>query len=64
MLVRYGIERLLYRLSRSDHKGRLVLKGAALFYVWDGALRRPTRDVDFLGVGDASPHALATVFRA
>jgi hypothetical protein len=64
VLVRYGIERLLYRLSRSDEKNRFVLKGAALFYVWEGGLRRPTRDIDFLGYGDASTDALGDVFRA
>ncbi len=64
MLVRYGIERLLYRLSRSDEKDRFVLKGAALFYVWEGGLRRPTRDIDFLAYGDASAAVLADVFRA
>jgi predicted nucleotidyltransferase component of viral defense system len=62
VLLRYGVERLLYRLSRSDERRRLVLKGAALFYVWEGGLRRPTRDVDFLGFGDESPQALADVF--
>jgi hypothetical protein len=30
-LARFGIERLLYRLSKSIHAGRFVLKGATLF---------------------------------
>lgn len=64
MLTRYGVERLLYRLGRTPASEHFVLKGAVLFYVWEGHPRRPTRDVDFLGYGDASPDAVAGVFRA
>lgn len=31
MLVKYGLERTLYRLSRSRHRDVFVLKGALLF---------------------------------
>lgn len=51
--VRYATERLLYRLSRSEHMDSFVLKGAWLFYLWD-IQRRATRDVDFLGHGENS----------
>ena len=34
VLVRYGIERLLYRLSRSPYADKFLLKGAMLFVVW------------------------------
>jgi len=47
VLIRYATERLLYRLSLSEHSERFVLKGAWLFYLW-GISRRATRDVDFL----------------
>jgi hypothetical protein len=30
LLTRYAIERLLYRLSISQHRGQFVLKGAML----------------------------------
>ena len=60
ILVQYAIERLLDRLSRSTEDRRFVLKGAMLFRVWTGELHRPTRDVDFLGYGEA----LARAFRA
>jgi len=63
VLTRYGLERLMYRLSRSPHRDRFVLKGAMLFLLWDDQPHRPTRDVDFLGIGDASESALWTVFR-
>jgi predicted nucleotidyltransferase component of viral defense system len=62
VLVRFATERLLYRLFRSPHSERFVLKGAWLFYVWD-LERRVTRDLDLLGFGDASPAAMEEVFR-
>jgi predicted nucleotidyltransferase component of viral defense system len=62
VLVRFATERLLYRLSRSPHADRFVLKGAWLFYVWD-LERRVTRDLDLLGFGNASPAAMEEVFR-
>ncbi len=34
ILSEYAIERLLYRLSRSKHSQRFVLKGAKLFTLW------------------------------
>jgi len=62
VLTRYGVERLLYRLSLTPAAERFILKGAVLFYIWEGEIPRPTRDVDFLGYGDASPKAVAAVF--
>ena len=62
VLVRFASERLLYRLSKSRHADRFVLKGAWLFYVWD-VQRRVTRDVDLLGFGTASASAVEAVFR-
>lgn len=50
VLVRYGIERLLYRLSRSPYAEKFLLKGAMLFVVWGENAPRPTRDVDLLGL--------------
>jgi len=51
VLLRYGAERLLYRLTRSAHAGQFVLKGSALFVIWLGHPHRPTRDIDLLGTG-------------
>jgi len=48
VLVEYGLERLLYRLSKSKHRDRFVLKGALLFSVWSDAPHRPTMDVDLM----------------
>jgi hypothetical protein len=63
LLSRYGMERLLYRLSISSHNDRFILKGASLFLVWKGQNYRVTRDADFLGPGNADIEQLADVFR-
>jgi len=34
VLIRYALERFLYRLGRSQHKDRFILKGAMLFAAW------------------------------
>jgi hypothetical protein len=48
MLVLYVLERFLYRLSISEFRDRFVLKGGMLLAAFDE--RRPTRDVDLLGL--------------
>lgn len=63
VLTRYGVERFLYRLSRSPHAERFVLKGALLLLVWLGETLRPTRDADLLGFGELSDDALVKIFR-
>lgn len=63
VLTRYVSERLLYRLSKSEHSNTFVLKGAMLFAAWTGQPFRPTRDVDLLGYGEPSAERLAEVFR-
>jgi len=62
VLARFGIERLLYRLSRSAHAASFVLKGAMLFAVWSERTHRPTRDVDLLGFGPSDVDSLKQVF--
>jgi hypothetical protein len=62
ILSRYANERLLYRISRSRHADRFVLKGAMMLMVWLGEMIRPTRDVDLLGFGDLSDAAIAATF--
>src|SRR5689334_19591510 len=49
-LQRYAVERFLYRLGRSRHRERFILKGATLFAIW-GTVYRPTRDIDFTRYG-------------
>lgn len=63
LLIRYGIERFLYRLSQSADADGFVLKGAILFHLCGHAPHRPTRDVDLLGRGSADPARVADLFR-
>lgn len=63
VLVRYAIERLLYRLTRTPHGEQFLLKGAMLFAVWDKDTHRPTRDVDLLGFSADDADEIAEVFR-
>lgn len=62
VLVKYGLERLIYRLSISKHRDAFVLKGGMLVTLWTGDENRVTRDVDFLGFGDAAYEHLISVF--
>ena len=62
-LVNYAAERFLYRLSRSKHRDQFVLKGAMLFAVRIGEQYRPTRDLDLLGLGEATEAAINTAVR-
>lgn len=62
LLVRFGIERLLYRLSRSRHADKFLLKGAMLFAIWSDGTHRPTRDVDLLGFGTSDIEELKQIF--
>jgi hypothetical protein len=63
LLTRYFLERLLYRLGRSAHRDRFILKGALLFALWADTPHRATRDIDLLGHGDPGPEGIAAVFR-
>lgn len=62
-LTRYTVERLLYRLARSEYAGQFILKGAMLFALWMESEYRPTRDLDLLGFGDASNERLTEIFQ-
>jgi len=62
ILRRFALERILYRLAKSEYAKQFVLKGAVLFTVWSTVLHRPTRDLDLLGYGDASEERLREVF--
>lgn len=62
VLVRYAIERLLYRLSLHEAKAKFVLKGAMLFTAWPQAAPRPTGDLDLLGHGAPDPTSMIALF--
>lgn len=63
VLTRYAIERLLYRISISQHADQFLLKGALLLDLWFDIPHRPTRDADFLGFGSAELPHIEAVFR-
>lgn len=63
VLVRFALERLLFRLSTSAHSDRFVLKGALLFTLWYDLPHRATRDADLLGFGPSDTGSMASVFR-
>jgi Nucleotidyl transferase AbiEii toxin, Type IV TA system len=49
VLQYYAMERFLYRLSASPHRGKFLLKGALLLTAWQAPITRPTMDIDLLG---------------
>lgn len=51
VLVAFGLERFIYRLSVSAHRDRFVLKGGMLVTLWTKDSGRFTRDIDFLSFG-------------
>ena len=63
VLVRYALERFLYRLGQSAHADHFVLKGAMLFNLWYAMPHRATRDVDLLGFGASDLESIAQTFR-
>lgn len=62
VMVRYALERLLFRLSESDKADRFILKGGMLVTLWLEGDNRETRDVDFLGYGQADGEMLKLIF--
>ena len=61
VLIWYGLERFLYRLSKSRYSDQFILKGAMLFAVWAKQPLRPTKDLDLMAYGDASANYLTKV---
>lgn len=59
----YGMERFLYRFSRSEYADQFVLKGALLFTVWQIPDRRATLDIDFLAHYDNQVASIEAVIR-
>ena len=64
VLLRYALERFLFRLGISDYANQFVLKGASAFAIWLGPFCRVTRDVDFEAFGEMSEANLSAAFRA
>lgn len=60
-LVRFAVERLLYRLGASSARTRCLLRGASLLAVWLPDPYRATRDVDVLLSGPADNEAVRSL---
>jgi len=63
VLLRFAIERLIYRLAQSKYRDDFILKGAMLFSLWADVPYRGTGDLDLLGKGDPAPDRIASIFR-
>lgn len=63
VLVRFALERILYRLSQSRYSDHYLLKGALLFTLWYDLPHRATRDADLLGFGVSDLESLLQTFR-
>ena len=63
VLQYYGLERFLYRFSRTEHRDRFLLKGALMLRVWEAPESRPTRDIDLLGYIDNDVERLEAIVR-
>jgi len=63
VLLRYAVERFLYRLSRSDFADEVVVKGAMLFLVWANEAYRATKDLDLMGRRSHSAVELEAAFQ-
>lgn len=62
LLVRFALERLLFRLSCSAHRDNYVLKGGMLVTQWLEHDNRETRDIDFLGFGPDDEASIKAIF--
>ena len=63
VLQYYGMERFLYRFSRSKYANKFILKGALMFTVWQVPERRTTLDIDLSARYDNEIKAIEKVIR-
>lgn len=59
LLVLYGLERFLFRLSRSVHRDSFILKGGLLLIGMGLPQARPTRDIDLLGLNSPNSEVVS-----
>ncbi|MDO8527253.1 MAG: nucleotidyl transferase AbiEii/AbiGii toxin family protein [Deltaproteobacteria bacterium] len=59
ILLYYFHERFLYRVSLSEYKNTLILKGGVLLLALDINKGRPTKDIDFLAKLETLDHSTA-----
>lgn len=63
LLQYFAMERFIYRLSKTDHASKFVLKGALMFSVWGSPASRPTKDIDLLGKTSNDIRAIEKIIR-
>ena len=63
VLQYFAIERFIYRLSKSLHADKFILKGALMFSAWCGPASRPTMDIVLLGKLDNSLEVIITAIK-
>ena len=63
LLIRFAMERFLFRLSVSAYREQFYLKGAMLFVLWDNNAHRPTKDLDLLFIPEHDSEQLVGIFR-
>jgi len=63
ILQYYGIERFLYRLSKTKYINLFILKGGLTFYCLSIPSRRPTKDIDFRGFVSNDPEKLLQIIK-
>jgi Nucleotidyl transferase AbiEii toxin, Type IV TA system len=63
ILTKYGLERILFRLSKSKYREVFILKGALLFELWTEQRYLPTQEADFLAKRDNSPERFVRIFQ-
>jgi predicted nucleotidyltransferase component of viral defense system len=63
LLQYFAMERFLYRLSKSEHAEKFVLKGALMLTAWNAPMLRPTLDIDLLGRGGCDIEAMVAIVK-
>jgi predicted nucleotidyltransferase component of viral defense system len=64
LLQYFAMERFLYRLAKSPHADRFILKGALLLTAWRAPVSRPTMDIDLAGRTDNRPDHIKAIMSA
>ena len=59
----FSMERFMYRLTKTPHVQKFVLKGSLMFTAWNLQATRATTDIDFLGNLENSLEAMIAVMR-
>ncbi len=62
VLIEFGHERILFRLSKSRFQRQFVLKGGLLVSLWSGDPYRLSKDMDFLAFADNTDEKMIETF--